>query len=142
MKGISTFVATVLLIGFTVAVGAIISAWFLTYTRTTTAGVGTATACATGMLDVTVPMISDSSIVISSINRGNLALQNVTLNVICGGNIGTILIGSITPGSINVTTITLSGCLPDYSNIQISASATCVGGGITSGGCSRSGCRP
>ncbi|MEM5816212.1 MAG: archaellin/type IV pilin N-terminal domain-containing protein, partial [Candidatus Aenigmatarchaeota archaeon] len=86
MKAISAFVATILLVGFTVAVGAIISTWFLTYTRTTTAGVGSATACAAGMLDVFIPSISTNGdqVIIQTLNRGSVDLKNVTISVICG----------------------------------------------------------
>ncbi|MEM5874951.1 MAG: hypothetical protein QXW01_02140 [Candidatus Aenigmatarchaeota archaeon] len=140
MKAISAFVATILLVGFTVAVGAIISTWFLTYTRTTTAGVGSATACAAGMLDVIVPSISVNQVVIQTFNRGNVDLNNVAISVICDTNSDNYVIPNLSKSSINTTTLTLSGC--NYSNVVVSAIATCEGGGTISGGCSASACRP
>ena len=41
MKGISAMIATVLVVAFTVAVGAILATWFTGITRTTTAGTET-----------------------------------------------------------------------------------------------------
>jgi flagellin-like protein len=50
-KAISPMVATVLLIGFTIAVGAILSVWFTTFTRTQTATVSGEAGCSGEMLE-------------------------------------------------------------------------------------------
>jgi len=142
MKGISAFVATILLVGFTVAVGAIISAWFLTYTRTTTGGVSAATACAAGMLDVFIPSIltNGDQVVVQAFNKGSITLSNIVISVVCDTSSDSFVIPTLDKGSINTTTLSLSGC--SYSNIVVSAIATCEGGGTISGGCTALGCRP
>ena len=56
MKGISPFVASIMLIAFTVAAGAIISLWFTSFSQKTTAGVGEQTSAVskcTGALKIT-----------------------------------------------------------------------------------------
>ncbi|MEM5880620.1 MAG: hypothetical protein QXW01_02145 [Candidatus Aenigmatarchaeota archaeon] len=149
MKAISAFVATILLVGFTVAVGAIISTWFLTYTRTTTAGVGSATACAAGTLDVTVPFINSTTGNITTIlirNRGTTNVTVTTLSVSCGAVTNTTSTNLLlVPGNQTLQTIILQStqtpCSSDYTNINVLVSGNCVGGGTISGGCSGIGCR-
>ncbi|MEM0333324.1 MAG: hypothetical protein QXX30_02565 [Candidatus Aenigmatarchaeota archaeon] len=149
MKAISAFVATILLVGFTVAVGAIISTWFLTYTRTTTAGVGSATACAAGMLDVVVPFINTTTGNITTIlirNRGTVDINVTSVSVSCGTVTNTtstnlILISGNQTSQTILLQSTQRPCSSDYSNINVLVTANCLGGGTITGGCSGIGCR-
>jgi len=149
MKGISAFVATILLVGFTVAVGAIISAWFLTYTRTTTGGVSAATACAAGMLDVSVPFINSTTRNITTIlirNRGTTSITITNITVSCGTISNTtssnilLISGNQTLQTI-ILPSTQTPCSTDYTNINVLVSATCTDGGALTGGCTGIGCK-
>ena len=148
MKGISSFVATVLLIGFTVAVGAILSAWFMSYTRTTTAGVSSGTACASTRIDVHIPSIPNSNttlVLLRNLGPANVLSGNLT--VICGTSSRIQSISSLPQGSqqvINVdfSTVAPNSCNTDYSNVQASFSGNCEGGGTIFGNCIKNGCKP
>lgn len=146
MKGISPMIATVLLIGFTVAVGAILSVWFSTYTKTQTAGVSSATACASTTLDVKVPAVtSDGNVTVLITNNGPSTVNITSVTVTCGANtltnsnpIGLTGLTNMKPGTSNTTTVTLSGCTS--ANVAVDVRAACEGGGVTSGGCPAGGC--
>ena len=149
MKGISPMIATVLLIGFTVAVGAILAVWFSTYTKTQTSSVSSATACASTTLGVKVLTInSDKNVTTISItNNGPADWVNVTsVTVTCGqSSTQTTHPGlNITRGDSGITTVPetgaskLSNC--DSGNVAVDVHATCNGGGTTSGACPAGGC--
>ena len=69
-KGLSPMIATVLLIGFTVAVGAILSVWFTTFTKTQTSGVAGIGACAINPVDIEAMDLSNGVLTYRVINRG------------------------------------------------------------------------
>jgi flagellin-like protein len=141
MKAISPMVATVLLVGFTIAVGAILSLWFTTFTRTQTAAVGAGAACASNPVYVRAIGLSDTNL-ISLVSNGGADNVTVTSAVVtCGGT----LVNSTNPSlfvasnSQNTTTILVTGaCNP--SNIGISILATCGKGGTTSTACPEGTC--
>jgi flagellin-like protein len=83
-KAISPMVATVLLIGFTIAVGAILSVWFTTFTRTQTAGVSGAGACAINPVDVEGLSLSGNILTYRIINRGIHPVNFTTGSFSCG----------------------------------------------------------
>jgi flagellin-like protein len=87
-KAISPMVATVLLIGFTIAVGAILSVWFTTFTRTQTAGVSGAGACAINPVDVEGIDLSNGILTYRIVNRGIHPVNFTTGSFSCGGPVG------------------------------------------------------
>ena len=149
MKGISPMIATVLLIGFTVAVGAILAVWFSTYTKTQTSSVGSATACASTTLDVKVPAItSDGNVTVLITNNGPSTVNITAVTVTCGANshtdsnsvglTGLTNMAKGTSGTWKVDNTQVSGCTS--SNVAVDVHATCSGGGVTSGSCPAGGC--
>jgi len=115
-KAISSFVATVLLIGFTVAVGAILSVWFTTFTRTQTAGVSGAAACTINPVDIEGIELSNKGVLTYRIvNRGVHPVNFTTGYFSCGGttpgrNNSMALV--VEPNSIEVLTQDLSTLTP------------------------------
>ena len=100
MKGISAMIATVLLIAFTVAVGGILSVWFTSFTRTSTASVENAsvdqTKCSGTYIDIV--LVDTNTTVIA--NRGS---QTITGIVCYSGNGSSWGLGSLSPGASNAT---------------------------------------
>ncbi len=83
MKGISPFVATILLIAVTVGIGAITSVWLagltVSTTGTTGSSVNNATACSSVYIDV-------PSVTTTAVTYGNPSTQTITnLQIIYGG---------------------------------------------------------
>jgi archaellum component FlaG (FlaF/FlaG flagellin family) len=140
-KAISSFVATVLLIGFTVAVGAILSVWFTTFTRTQTTAVQSGAACASNPLYVRAIGLSGGTLTLLVSNSGSDSVTITSAVVTCGG----ALVNSTNPNlpvssnSQNTTTITgLSGCT--QSNLGVILTAVCGRGGTTSTACPEGTC--
>jgi flagellin-like protein len=142
-KGISSFVATVLLIGFTVAVGAILSVWFTTFTRTQTAAVQSGAACTSNPLYVrAIGLDSNNNILTLLVNNGGSDSVTITSAVVtCGG----ALVNTTNPNlpvssnSQNTTTIKVtSSCA--QTNLGVSLTAVCGKGGTTSTACPEGTC--
>jgi len=93
-------IATVLLIAFTVAVGGILSVWFTSFTRTSTANVENAstdvTKCSGTYIDVTT--VTNTSIIVA--NRGSQTINTV---VCTSGNGSSWGLGSLSSGGMNAT---------------------------------------
>jgi len=145
MKGISPMIATVLLIGFTVAVGAILAVWFSTYTKTQTSSVSGATACASTTLDVKVPVVTSSDATVLITNNGPATVNITSVTVTCGTSTNTTSsstgitgLTNLAKGSSGTLKVTISGCTS--SNVAVDVHATCSGGGTTSGACPAGGC--
>ncbi|MEM5815357.1 MAG: hypothetical protein QXD89_02630 [Candidatus Aenigmatarchaeota archaeon] len=152
MKIISSFVATILLIGFTVAIGAIISSWLFSYTRTTTREVSSIT-CKSGsidLMDVSVLSIDPSTQNLTSIlirNRGKIPLYISSITVMCGSSFNITNLSDVVLSSASqlifeiIIPSTQKPCALDYSNIGVLVAATCEGGGNVEGECSGVGCK-
>jgi len=144
-KGISSFVATVLLIGFTVAVGAILSVWFTTFTRTQTAAVQSGAACVSNMLYLRALSNTTNSVDLLLSNNG---ADTVTVNsviVTCSGNLisnGTLNPSSptISPGSSQRITAYTSSACSSQNNIGIIVQSSCSKGGTTTTQCPEGTC--
>jgi flagellin-like protein len=144
-KGISSFVATVLLIGFTVAVGAILSVWFTTFTRTQTAAVQSGTACVSNMLYLRALSSTNNSVDLLLSNNG---ADTVTVNsviITCSGNLisnGTLNPSSptISPGSSQRITAYTSSACSNQNDIGIIVQASCSKGGTTTTQCPEGTC--
>jgi flagellin-like protein len=142
-KAISPMVATVLLIGFTIAVGAILSVWFTSFTRTQTAGVQAGAACATNRIDVRgIGFDSSNNLTMMVLNSGPDDVNVTSVIVTCGG-----VVKNNTPNlnlivkANNQTTTTIigtSGCT--NSNLGISLVAQCSKGGTTQAVCPEGTC--
>jgi len=131
MKGISSFIAVVLLIAFTVAVGGILSVWFTGFTRTSTASVENATVdvtkCAGTYIDVL--QVGTNSIIVA--NRGS---QTITSVACYSGNASSWSLGSLTPGAMNATMWNASGTGGTYASgfgTSITCSGKCLSVGVT-----------
>jgi len=113
-KAISSFVATVLLIGFTVAVGAILSVWFTTFTRTQTAGISGAGACAINPVDVEGISLSGNILTYRIINRGIHPVNFTTGSFSCGGipGMNTSMAILVNGNSVVIQTQNLSALTP------------------------------
>ena len=139
-KGISTFVAAVLLIGFTVAVGAILSVWFTTFTKTQTATVQAGAACHAGVASVFSNVTSSPTSAVRvfvSNKRDDMNLTITSVIVSCGAAYSTaaeplpLIVGE---GSTNYTDVRgLSGCT--ISNTEIRVTGSCSTGGFFEAGC-------
>ena len=141
-KAISSFVATVLLIGFTVAVGAILSVWFTTFTRTQTAAVQSGAACTSNPLYVrAIGLDSNNFLTLLVSNGGSDSVTITSAVVTCGG----ALVNTTNPNlpvssnSQNTTTIKVtSSCA--QTNLGVSLTAVCGKGGTTSTACPEGTC--
>jgi len=141
MKAISPMIATVLLIGFTIAVGAILSLWFTTFTRTQTTAVGAGAACASNPVYVRAIGLSSNTLTLLVSNGGPDSVTVTSAVVTCGGN----LVNSTNPNlfvasnSQNTTSILVTEAC-STSNIGVSTVAACSRGGTTSTACPEGTC--
>jgi flagellin-like protein len=141
MKGISPMIAVILLIAFTVAIGGIISIFFTTFTRTQTTTVSGQTEdqvrCLNSVLaikDVTGDTGTGAKDITAfiSYDSGTITLDNITIDVTCGGNTTTnttIFPNTISPGAlVSVWVNTTAAGAPCYGSVDsVRARATCVG---------------
>lgn len=116
MKAISPLVATVLLIGFTVAIAGIISVWLTGTTRTQTETIGQQAnlqaECAASALSVKEVRRSGGQVNITYVlETGTQDLKNITVEAIALGNttkVGPFYTNStIKPGEGNSTTLNI-----------------------------------
>jgi flagellin-like protein len=141
MKAISPMIATVLLIGFTIAVGAILSLWFTTFTRTQTATVEAGAACASNPVYVRAIGLSGNTLTLLVSNGGPDSVTVTSAVVTCGGT----LVNSTNPdrwvasNSQNTTTILVTGAC-NQNNVGVSILAACSKGGTTSTACPEGTC--
>ncbi|MCD6403067.1 MAG: hypothetical protein J7K98_01920 [Candidatus Aenigmarchaeota archaeon] len=88
-KGISPFIASVLLIAFTVAVAGIMSGWFTSFTKTSTETVEEHAeeelTCAYGGVKIYDVSYSSSTQRITGFvkNTGTITLNNISVSIIC-----------------------------------------------------------
>lgn len=82
-KGISPLIAAVLLIAFTMAVAAILTAWVTSFTQDTTGQVGNESerlvSCSFASIDIYDAVLSGSTLTVNVANTGTRDLNNVTL---------------------------------------------------------------
>jgi flagellin-like protein len=145
MKAISPMVATVLLVGFTIAVGAILSLWFTTFTRTQTATITSSAACHGGNVKVFSNVTTMSSGAVKVFVTNLRSDMNITVNGILV-SCGTSFSSSATPlplivnaGLTNSSDVSgLSGCT--ISNTRIEITGNCSTGGSFIASCPPGGC--
>lgn len=93
MKGVSPFIATVLIIAFTIAVGGIVALWLTTFSTTTTTTVGTSgekqIKCVGSSISVKEVRYSTSDLTLVNVtvthDIGTEQLFNLTIEVSAGG---------------------------------------------------------
>ena len=144
-KAISSFVATVLLIGFTVAVGAILSVWFTTFTRTQTTSISGSAACHAGNIKFFSNVSATTPTNATKVYITNLRSDmNITVNsiiVMCGTTSGssstplTVLAGQTNSADVVVNN---GNCV--LSNTSIYLTANCSTGGYFTASCSGATC--
>ncbi len=92
-KGVSPLIAAVLLIAFTMAVAAILTAWVTTFTQEQTAQVGNQSeqviSCSGGVIDIldTNHDSENDELYITIANVGNVDFSNVTITALGGGSV-------------------------------------------------------
>jgi flagellin-like protein len=145
MKAISPMIATVLLIGFTIAVGAILSLWFTTFTRTQTTGVQAGAACVSNAVYARAIAFNSTSGA-TTLLVANGGPDSITVNSVimtCGGTMANSTNPSLFVGinTQNITTILpASGVNCSQSNIGFTIIAACTKGGTTTTGCPEGTC--
>jgi len=144
-KGISPFVAAVLLIGFTVAVGAILSVWFTTFTRTQTTAITGSTGCNAGNVKIfsNVTTIGSDAVRVYVTNlRSDTSIIITGISVTCGTSTNSTaspLPLIVNAGQTNSSDVGgLSGCT--ISNTQIGITGSCSTGGAFFASCPAGGC--
>jgi archaellum component FlaF (FlaF/FlaG flagellin family) len=138
-------VATVLLIGFTIAVGAILSVWFTTFTRTQTAGITGSAACHGGNVRVYSNVSSTASnavrVFITNL-RSDMSLNINGIAVACESSTQSASgspLKSVGPaGTESYDVSGLSGCT--ISNTAITVSGNCSTGGSFTASCPAGAC--
>ncbi len=137
-KAISPMVATVLLIGFTIAVGAILSVWFTTFTRTQTATVSGTAGCSGAYVkifsNVTTTNTNAVRVFISNL-RSDTTINVNSITVSCGGvsTSATGLPRIVSPASTNFTDVSVSNC--NIGNTKITVIGNCSSGGTFTASC-------
>ncbi|MDY6761920.1 MAG: archaellin/type IV pilin N-terminal domain-containing protein [Candidatus Nanohaloarchaea archaeon] len=117
-KGVSPLIAAVLLIAFTMAVAAILTAWVTTFTQEQTSQLGNQSAqqidCNFGQIDVFSRESSTRWVNISLENSGRVDLTNISVTAVAGGSVlGTEYIGNLSSGQIDDAAVFTDGTDPD-----------------------------
>jgi FlaG/FlaF family flagellin (archaellin) len=134
-------IATVLLIGFTIAVGAILSVWFTTFTRTQTAAVSGAAGCVANPVDVSALDLSNGILTYLLINRGTHPVNFTSATFSCdkGSWTNSSLSYVVSAGSqliVKENTIAQVGGCTDKTKVSITVYGYCTDvGGVTQGAC-------
>jgi len=129
-RGISPLIATVLLIGFTVALAAVVMTWGLDYIRGTTENVGAKTeqalSCA-GELSFEIVNVDCATNSVQIQNNGALNIANLTIRLYKGGDIAPTVVQGI--GSLGVKTYDLNALASVVlsGTIKVDAVATIMG---------------
>jgi archaellum component FlaF (FlaF/FlaG flagellin family) len=144
-KAISSFVATVLLIGFTVAVGAILSVWFTTFTRTQTTSISGSAACHAGNIkffsNVSATTPTNATKVYITNLRSDMDIIVNSITVTCGivsNSSSTPL--TVLPGQTNSSDVIVNNGNCVLSNTSIYLTASCSTGGSFTTYCSGESC--
>ncbi len=118
-KGISPLIATVLLIGFTVALAAVIMTWGLDYVKSTTKKTEETTRealrCATDLnFEISEVNCADNKVTID--NRGDVEIVNITFRIFSGDDGRTEVQPGL--GPFGIKSITLDNPLSGASRVE------------------------
>lgn len=114
MKGISSLIASVLLIAFTVSVSMIILGWFSSFAKSTTTNISSSATEAIGCNNAGVAIEriyvtgTNASIIVKNTGYRDLTISGMIVNTSgssCSGSPTTLTKG-------NITSLELSGCYP------------------------------
>ncbi|MDY6765762.1 MAG: archaellin/type IV pilin N-terminal domain-containing protein [Candidatus Nanohaloarchaea archaeon] len=90
-KGVSPLIAAVLLIAFTMAVAAILTAWVTTFTQEQTAQLGNQSAkqidCNFGQLDIFDTTSDTTWVTVAITNTGTVDFNNTSVTALSGGSV-------------------------------------------------------
>lgn len=144
-KGVSTLVATVLLIAFTVSISMIIMGWFSSFTRSATENVSDVTlnaiGCSSGIIDFDHIYVNNLTNV-ATINVFNSGQIELTINAMivntsgaaCRSNTTTQI--TLLPGSSGSITLSTAQCaiatINDFSRALLTTSCSGVAASTTS----------
>lgn len=124
-KGISPLIAAVLLIAFTMAVAAILTAWVTTFTQDTTSEIGNESSrlvqCSFGGLSIYDVTAGSSQITVQVANTGTREFTRdvvVTATDSSGNTNQSRISGGMETGDVVSTTVGLSGVSNDLTDID------------------------
>jgi len=129
-KGISPLIAAVLLIAFTMAVAAILTAWVTSFTQSTTEDVGNRSeqlvSCSFAGLSIYDAILSGSDLTVSMANTGTKDLGEVSVVVFHeDGSTNQTSVPGLESGNVDDTSIQVgTGTATDISRVRI-ASTEC-----------------
>ena len=120
MKAISSMIATILLIAFTVAVGGILSVWFTGLATTQTAGIENKTGgvikCVGGLLveEAKVPSSTGTVLNVTYTNNAQYSVSGIYVEIVNASLVSTESgdTSSLTPGAMGVHTMSISAGTP------------------------------
>ena len=120
MKAISSMIATILLIAFTVAVGGILSVWFTGLATTQTAGIENTTSgvikCTGGLLieEAKVPGSAGTVLNVTYTNNAQYTVSGIYVEIVNASLVSSESgdTSSLTPGAMGVHTMSISTGTP------------------------------
>ena len=116
-KGLSPLVATVLLIGFTIAVGTLLGIFINTLMKRQTQEIQN--PCM-GFVDLKMGIENEENVkVLIDYSYGKLDIKNATLIVVCE-NITKIDLGTLSLGNITFVSLAVKNCTPNKFLIKVS----------------------
>lgn len=117
MKGLTPLVATVLLIGFTIAVGTLLGIFINTFMRRQTQEIQN--PCLT-FVDLKMKIENEETVkVLIDYSYGSIEIKNATLIVVCE-NITKKELGVLSPGNITSISLAVKNCTPNKFLIKLS----------------------
>lgn len=119
--GVSPLIAAVLLIAFTMAVAAILTAWVTTFTQEQTGQISNETGsqirCSFANIQILDADFGGTSVTVAVTNTGDKDLTNVSVTAFSGSNVldvsGDRYIDPLNVGQTKSTQVTSSGSNPD-----------------------------
>lgn len=131
MKALSTMVAAILLIAFTVAVGGLISVWLTSYSRTTTSAVEASTINQTKCAGayIKVDSVTNTTVIFSNPSSQTISTINITTT---DGKFVTPNQTSLNPGGIGTASWSRG------SNTSVLIKGLCLASVMVEGSCDNS----
>lgn len=120
MKGISPMIATVLLLAFTVAVGAILSVWFTSLTTTQTSNLENRTSgvikCSGALVidEVKVPTTTGTVLNVTYLNYGQYSVSSINIEIVNASSVTSEAgdTSTLSPGAMGIHAFNFTAGLP------------------------------
>ncbi len=117
-RGVSPLIAAVLLIAFTMAVAAILTAWVTTFTQEQTSQLGNQSSeqidCSFGQISVFSSETDTNWVNVSIENSGRVDFNNISVTALSGGTVlGTEYISNLSSGQISDAAVDTGGTEAD-----------------------------